>query len=179
MMLYYQELHKLENNFNGLEYLHILRGKNEIIDELAKLGSSRAMVPPGVFLQELHELSIAKALAKASKVAKSSQEILSPAESISESPEVMDIHSDWRASFMIYLRIGGLPEDKDERLHHRAGHYSLVHDELFRRGANGSLMRCILPDEGCIILQDIHSRICGSHTGACTLVRKACRQGFY
>jgi hypothetical protein len=65
-------------------------------------------------LQELHELSIAKALAKASKVAKSSQEILSPAESISESPEVMDIHSDWRASFMIYLRIGGLPEDKDE-----------------------------------------------------------------
>jgi hypothetical protein len=49
MMLYYQELHKLENNFNGLEYLHILRGKNEIIDELAKLGSSRAMVPLGSF----------------------------------------------------------------------------------------------------------------------------------
>jgi hypothetical protein len=31
-----------------------LRGKNEIVDELAKLGSSRAMVPTGVFLQELH-----------------------------------------------------------------------------------------------------------------------------
>jgi hypothetical protein len=27
MMLYCQELHKLENNFSGLEYLHILRGK--------------------------------------------------------------------------------------------------------------------------------------------------------
>jgi ribonuclease HI len=24
MMLYYQELHKLQNNFNGLDYLHIL-----------------------------------------------------------------------------------------------------------------------------------------------------------
>jgi hypothetical protein len=48
MMMYCQELHKLENNFDGLEYLHILRGKNEVTDELAKLGFSRAMVPPGV-----------------------------------------------------------------------------------------------------------------------------------
>jgi hypothetical protein len=53
-MMCSQELHKLENNFNDLEYLHILRGKNEVTDELAKLSSSRAMVPPGVFMQELH-----------------------------------------------------------------------------------------------------------------------------
>jgi hypothetical protein len=48
MMMYCQKLHKLKNNFDGLEYLHILRGKNEIMVELAKLGSYRAMVPPGV-----------------------------------------------------------------------------------------------------------------------------------
>jgi ribonuclease HI len=46
MMMYCQELRKLENNFDGLEYLHILLGKNKIVDELGKLGSSRAMVPP-------------------------------------------------------------------------------------------------------------------------------------
>jgi ribonuclease HI len=40
MLLYCQELCKLENNFDGLEYLHILQGKNEVADELAKLGSS-------------------------------------------------------------------------------------------------------------------------------------------
>jgi ribonuclease HI len=50
MLLYCQELHKLENNFDGLEYMHILRGKNEIADELAKLSSSRAMVPTRLFL---------------------------------------------------------------------------------------------------------------------------------
>jgi hypothetical protein len=49
MLLYCQELRKLENNFDGLEYLHILRGKNEVADELAKLSSSRAMVPTGIF----------------------------------------------------------------------------------------------------------------------------------
>jgi hypothetical protein len=49
MLMYCQELRKLENNFDGLEYLHILRGKNEITDKLAKLGSSQAMVPTRVF----------------------------------------------------------------------------------------------------------------------------------
>jgi hypothetical protein len=50
MMLYCQVLRKLENNFDGVEYLRILRGKNEAMDELAKLGPSRAMVPTRVFL---------------------------------------------------------------------------------------------------------------------------------
>jgi hypothetical protein len=35
---------------------------------------------------------------------------------------------------------------------HRAGHYTLLNDELFWCSANGTLMQCILPDEGCIIL---------------------------
>jgi hypothetical protein len=49
-------------------------------------------------------------LAKASKAVQSFQETPLSIESISESPEVLKIHS----TFMIYLRIGGLSEDKDE-----------------------------------------------------------------
>jgi ribonuclease HI len=40
MLLYCQELRKLENNFDGLKYLHTLQRKNEVTDELAKLSSS-------------------------------------------------------------------------------------------------------------------------------------------
>jgi ribonuclease HI len=112
--LHCQALYKLENNFDGLEYLHILWGKNEAADELAKLGSSRAMVPTGVFLQELYEPSISKALAKAIKTAESSQETPPSNESITESPKVMKIHSDWCIPFMIYFRTGSLREDKVE-----------------------------------------------------------------
>jgi hypothetical protein len=65
------------------------------------------MVPTWVFLQELHKLRISKALAKASKVAESSQETPPPNENITKSPKVMEIHSDWSTTFMIYLRIGG------------------------------------------------------------------------
>jgi hypothetical protein len=81
-----------------------LRGKNEITDELAKLGSGRAMVPIGVFLQELHEPSISKALHKATKTTETSQKTPPPSENIIESPEVMEIQLDLHTLFMIYVR---------------------------------------------------------------------------
>jgi hypothetical protein len=40
-------------------------------------------------------------------------------------------------------------------------------------------MKCITPDEGCAILQDIHARICDCHTGARSLMGKAYRQRFF
>jgi hypothetical protein len=93
MMMYCQKLRKLENNFDSLKYMYILWGKNDVTDEFAKLGSSWAMVPPRVFMQELHEPSITKALAKASKAAESSPKTLPPIESISKSSAVIGIHS--------------------------------------------------------------------------------------
>jgi hypothetical protein len=93
-------------------------------------------------MQELHEPSINKPLAKASKATESSQETMLSVERKFESPEVMEIHSEWRTPSMVYLRTWGLPEDKDERerLHHRAGHYTLVNDKLFQQSANSTLM---------------------------------------
>jgi hypothetical protein len=40
-------------------------------------------------------------------------------------------------------------------------------------------MRCVTPDKGCAILQDIHVGICDNHAGACSLVEKMYKQGFY
>jgi hypothetical protein len=40
-------------------------------------------------------------------------------------------------------------------------------------------MKCITPDEGCAILQDIHVGICGNHMGVRSLMGKAYRQGFF
>jgi hypothetical protein len=71
-----------------------LARKNEAVDKIAKLGSSRTTVLTGVFLQEFYESSILKALANTTKAAKLSQETLPSKESITESPEVMEIYSD-------------------------------------------------------------------------------------
>jgi hypothetical protein len=52
--------------------MYIFREKNEVADELTKLGSIQIMVPKGVFLHELHEPSISKALANSTKAGESS-----------------------------------------------------------------------------------------------------------
>ena len=64
MMVYCQEIRKLENNFEGLEYGQIPQSRNESADKLAKLGSSRGIVPFDVFLHKLDQPSIKKEIAR-------------------------------------------------------------------------------------------------------------------
>jgi len=42
MDLYCKEIHKLEAKFYGVEYIHVVRDKNQAVDALSKLGSTRA-----------------------------------------------------------------------------------------------------------------------------------------
>ena len=58
MGAYCAEIRKLEKHFQGLEILHVLRDSNIAADILAKLGSDRAKVLPGVFIEELLAPSI-------------------------------------------------------------------------------------------------------------------------
>jgi ribonuclease HI len=58
MDAYCLEVHKLENKFYGLEFHHVVRDNNVATDVLSKLGSTRAQVPAGVFVHELHAPSI-------------------------------------------------------------------------------------------------------------------------
>ena len=51
MDAYYAEVRKLEKIFQGLEIHHVLRDSNVAADVLAKLGSDRAKVPPGIFVE--------------------------------------------------------------------------------------------------------------------------------
>jgi ribonuclease HI len=58
MDTYCLEVRKLENKFYGLEFHHVVRDNNVAADVLSKLGSTRAQVPTGVFVHELHVPSI-------------------------------------------------------------------------------------------------------------------------
>ena len=58
-MIAYRDLYdKLEASFDSCELRHIGRGSNEEADELANIGSTRAPIPPGVFLEQINERSI-------------------------------------------------------------------------------------------------------------------------
>jgi hypothetical protein len=125
MDAYCLEVRKLENKFYGLEFHHVVRDNNVAVDVLLKLGSTRAQVPVGVFVHELHAPSIPEP---------------APPTTIPAHPpagqEVMMIDVDCRQPFIDYLSELEVPLDKNlaEQLICRAKSYVLVGDKLYRRG---------------------------------------------
>jgi ribonuclease HI len=92
MDAYYLEVRKLKNKFYGLEFHHVVRTNNVAADVLSKIGSTRAQVPAGVFVHELHTPSIPEP---------------APPTIVPAHPpagqEVMMIDMDWRQHFIDYL----------------------------------------------------------------------------
>jgi ribonuclease HI len=101
---YVQEVRKLENKFSGLEVHHVLREHNIGADILSKLGSTRAQVPAGVFVQELKQPSI-----------KSSPPVTTDAGPQQPDREVMMLGEDWREAFIDFIRDQRLPAGMDAR----------------------------------------------------------------
>jgi ribonuclease HI len=58
MDAYYTEIRKHEGHFEGIEFQHVQRNNNIAADVLSKLGSHRALVQAGVFVQDLRKPSI-------------------------------------------------------------------------------------------------------------------------
>jgi hypothetical protein len=87
----------------------------------------------------------------------------------------------WISEIWDYLKENILPEDhvSAERIVRLAKRYAVVEGDLYHRGANGILMRCITQEEGHELLAEIHKGECGSHSSSRTLVGKAFRHGFY
>jgi ribonuclease HI len=165
MDAYCQEVCKLENKFYGLEFHHVVRDNNVAADVLSKLGSTRAQVPAGVFVHELHAPSI--------------PEPAPPTTDPAHPPagqKVMMIDVDWRQPFIDYLREQKVPSDKNlaDQLIRRGKSYVLVRDKIYKRcTSSGVLMKCVPREEGKDILEEIHKGVCGNHASSRTLVSKA------
>jgi hypothetical protein len=111
MDAYCLEVRKLENKFYGLEFRHVVRDNNVAAVVLSNLGSTRAQVPVGVFVHELHVPSIPESAPT------TTDPVRLPA-----GQEVMMIDVDWRQHFIDYVCEQKVPTDKNlaEQLIHRA-----------------------------------------------------------
>ena len=122
---YCEAVRKLEGRFQGLEYIHVDRDRNTNADILSKLGSSRAKVPPGIFVQELRHPSI-------------------QLEKLDIPPDrhiltLEDVPTDWRAPIIRYILNEETPDDKPEaeRIARRSSSYTVINNELYKRGTLG------------------------------------------
>jgi hypothetical protein len=89
-------------NFYGIEYIHVVWDKNQAAHALSKIGSSRAQIPQGVFVQYIDTPSVGTDL-----VGKPHNETLLIQDA---TPTTSD--NDWRTPFVKYLSDGSGFQDK-------------------------------------------------------------------
>ena len=152
--------------------------KNQAADDLAKIGSKREPIPSNVFLEHLHTPSVQEdPFTEEPPQPKSSTD---PTEV--EIPAVVDlimevfvIIPDWTVPYIAYILRRELPEEEDEarQIVRRSKVFTVISGRLYRESVTGVAQRRITPEEGRMILNDIHSGTCGHHASSRTIVAKA------
>jgi hypothetical protein len=109
MDAYCDEIQKLEGHFEGIEFQNVPRNNNIATDVLSKLGSRRALVPAGVFVQDLRKPSI-KLLDPYNPEQSSKDQNLAPPRDVLMTEE----EDDWRKPFIDFILDQLVPHDKTE-----------------------------------------------------------------
>ena len=181
-----------------MELQHVPRELNSAVDDLSARASTWAFVPEGVFERWLSRPTAQPAelgegnQASTSKLAVPAayhlwcplwavSSVEDPGDLVESPPPAQGSPDAWISEIRDYLKDNILPEEhvSAECILRLAKRYMVVEGDLYRRGANGILMRCITREEGRELLTGIHGGECGSHSSSRTLVGKAFRHGFY
>jgi hypothetical protein len=171
MDAYCAEIRKLEGHFEGIKFQHVPRNNNVAADVLSKLGSRRALVPAGVFVQDLCKPSI-KLLDPDNPEPSSNDQNSAPPRDVL----IFEKEDDWRKPFIDFIMNQPVPDDKaeQERTTRRSVNYVVIGSDLYRKASStGILMKCILQSEGLQLLAEIHSGECGCHAASTNKVGKA------
>jgi hypothetical protein len=110
MDAYCVEIRKLEGHFEGIEFQHVPRHNNVTTGVLSKLGSRRALVPAGVFVQDLRKPSI-KLLDPDNPEPPSKEQNSAPPRDVLMSEK----EDDWRKPFIDNILDQLVPDEKAER----------------------------------------------------------------
>ena len=87
----------------------------------------------------------------------------------------------WTILILSYLKDGRLPSDPEEakKIQKRAARFTVLNDELYKRGFSQPYLRCVEEEEAKYVLEEVHKGVCGDHMGAKSLVRKIIRRAIF
>jgi ribonuclease HI len=170
LMQYLTAVRSLEKQFKGFTLQHVHRNKNEEANTLAKAAAKGEALPSNVFYHVIGTPAVR------------SPEGLQITQD-AEGHRIVNLimAEDWRAPITLYLQGHYHLTDRNEakRLKHRSRDFAIVEGQLYKKGINQPMLKCITEIEGIEILHEVHSGTCDSHSGPRALAAKVIRQGFY
>jgi hypothetical protein len=169
-MQYLTDVHNLEKQFKGFTLQHVNHAKNEEVDALAKAAAKGEALPSDVFYHVIGTPAVRNL---------EGLQITNDVEGHCIANLIMA--EDWQAPITLYLQSHYHPSDINEakRLKHLSRDFALVGGQLYKKGINQAMLKCVTKTEGIQILHEVHSGTCGSHSGPRALSAKVIRQGFY
>ena len=163
MQGYLSRVRHLQSRFESFNLLHVLRSGNTHVDSLATLATSSAQSLPQVILIE---------------------DLCQPTE---VKGKVVCVHHvrvgpSWMDPIVLFLREDVLLEDKSEadKLRRKAPRFQLFEDQkLYKRSFSKPYLLYIHLEASELLLEELHERICRSHTGGRSLSHRAIIQGYW
>ena len=163
MLWYLNQVKRLSGGFLYFTFEQVPQSKNSHVDSLATLATASRENLPRIILMEDYAL---------------------PTYDV---PAPMGIHftqvgPSWMDPLFTFLRNGILPEDKTEakKVHRKVPRFWLSDDQkLYKRSYLGPYLLCIHPEAMEILLEELHKRICGSHTEGRSIAHRALTQGYW
>ncbi|XP_057720739.1 uncharacterized protein LOC130935159 [Arachis stenosperma] len=153
---YLEKVRSLSQKFEEVTVHHVPRERNTRADLLSKLASTK----PGEGNRSLIQGMTRE-----------------PAITL----HVTSLGSSWLDPITDFLEHGKLPNDEKDaaKLRREAAKYAVIQGQLFRKGLNQPLLKCLHPDQTDYVLREVHEGCCGHHIGGKALARKLIRAGYY
>ncbi|XP_056697680.1 uncharacterized protein [Spinacia oleracea] len=157
MIKYMQAVHQEIEHLKSFEAKQIPRTENNQADALSKLASSASCdTPRHVFWEVKDKRSI-------------EQEVCAPMVAI------LDRSSTWMDPIIAYKVDGTLPDDSSlaAKIQKKSSWFEWWNGVLYKKSFSRPLLRCVTPEKGKEILDDLHQGLCSSHIGGRALAEKA------
>ncbi|XP_016168054.1 uncharacterized protein LOC107610519 [Arachis ipaensis] len=153
---YLERVKELRKQFEEVTVQHIPRERNTRADLLSKLASTK----PGT-----GNRSLIQGIAKEPTV----------------TLHLTTMSPSWMDPITNFLKNGKLPTDGKEAkaLRREAAKYTVIQDQLFKKGLSQPLLKCLYPDQTDYVLREVHEGCCSHHIGGKPLARKLIRAGYY
>jgi len=156
----------IQSAFERVRIEHIPRTDNIRADILSKLASTKLKSRHRSLLQQT--LSTPSITNTCQNLAHSSTDNITP------------FHNhNWTTPYIQYLKTGNHPQDADKTWLAKAIKYTMIGDDLYKRGYGQPLLKCVTAEQTQYIIKELHEGICGYHSDARTMATRILRAGYF
>ena len=134
--------------------------------------------------QVIHGLGLCKVATKSAHLLADQNDI--PVDDVLLQKEICfipDPTSSWYIDICTYIETGSAPDhlypNKKRAVRLKSAPYQLVNNVLFRKNADGVLLRCLEKEEFDLVLTQLHDGPAGGHFGGDTTAHKILRAGYF